>query len=85
MPLANQITLYGTKGCHLCDKAERVVRRMAPQYALQFIYADIAEDETLMQRFALQIPVLEHNASGRQLIWPIDDDTFADFAMQLNA
>lgn len=83
MSANQQIILYGTQGCHLCDKAERVVRRLAPAYSLQFVYCDIAGDDQLMQRFALQIPVLEHSASGAQLSWPIDDDTFVAFVAHL--
>lgn len=80
----HEIVLYGTKGCHLCDKAERVVRRLAPQFSLQYRYCDIAEDENLLAKFALEIPVVEHSGSQLQLHWPIDDDTFCVFASQFN-
>ncbi|WP_022956023.1 glutaredoxin family protein [Perlucidibaca piscinae] len=64
-----QLTLLGTRGCHLCDEAEALLRRAGAARRLVWQYRDIALDETLVQRYGERIPVLL-NAEGRELGWP---------------
>lgn len=68
-----QIQLLGTAGCHLCDVAERLVRKMAVRHQIQLIKVDIALDDQLMDQYALQIPLLR-TEDGQLLAWPFDEE-----------
>lgn len=63
------LTLYGTRGCHLCDVAEGLLHQAALARALDWAYVDIALDEALVAAYGERIPVLRH-ADGRVLGWP---------------
>lgn len=63
------LTLYGTRGCHLCDVAEGLLRQAASARALDWAYVDIALDEALVAAYGERIPVLRHG-DGRELGWP---------------
>lgn len=67
--MAAALTLLGTRGCHLCDVAEGLMRQASAARALNWRYADIALDEDLVARYGERIPVLLA-ADGRELGWP---------------
>lgn len=64
-----ELTLLGTRGCHLCDVAEGLLRQAAAARALVWIYVDIALDDVLVAEYGERIPVLR-DARGRALAWP---------------
>lgn len=66
---AEPLILLGTCGCHLCDKAEALLRQAAAARSLQWEYRDIALDEALVSRYGERIPVLIL-PDGRELCWP---------------
>mgnify|MGYP001765985079 CR=1 FL=1 len=72
------LVLYGTLGCHLCELAEQ---QLLPWVAAgwQVELVDIAEDDQLMARYSLTIPVLQHVASARELGWPFDQAALLGF------
>lgn len=63
------LTLYGTRGCHLCDVAEGLLAQAAGARAVDWVYCDIALDDVLVTRYGERIPVLRHD-DGRELGWP---------------
>lgn len=63
------LTLYGTQGCHLCDKAEALLRYAALARAIEWRYVDIALDPALVEQYGTRIPVLT-GTEGRELGWP---------------
>ena len=63
------LTLYGTKGCHLCDEAEVLLTHAQMAVAFQWQYIDIALDDNLVKKYGIRIPVLEKE-SGQLLNWP---------------
>jgi len=67
-----RLVLYGTIGCHLCDEAAGLLRELLADRPLAGIVrdVDIADDATLMDAYALRIPVLHDSDSGRELDWP---------------
>lgn len=74
------VTLYGTAGCHLCEQAEALLNGLRFQdTALDLRQIDIADDEELMNRYGVRIPVLYHMDSGRELGWPFDAEAVARF------
>jgi hypothetical protein len=66
---AGPLILLGTRGCHLCDDAEALLRQVAVARSLQWEYRDIALDEALVCRYGERIPVLLL-PDGRELGWP---------------
>ena len=53
------VTLYTRQGCHLCETAEAVLRRVLadrPEVALDVV--DIDADPDLVQRYTVRVPVV---------------------------
>ena len=53
-----QLTLYTRPGCHLCEEMKAVIRRVQDQVSCGLDEVDISLDETLLQRYRNDIPVL---------------------------
>lgn len=66
-----ELVLYGTVGCHLCELAEQ---QLLPWVTAgwQIELVDIADDDQLLARYALSIPVLRHPVAAAELAWPFD-------------
>ena len=64
-----ELTLYGTRGCHLCDVAEVMLAPLASARGVSWQYIDIALDDALVARYGERIPVL-CNLAGDELHWP---------------
>ncbi len=65
--------LYTTAGCHLCEDAEAILnycQRYFPE--VQWLSIEIADDEVLVQRFGVRIPVIAFTSTGAELDWPFD-------------
>lgn len=64
------LTIYYTSACHLCELAEELVGSTlsADSYQLQKI--DIADDESLLERYGARIPVLRQVGCEKELDWP---------------
>ncbi len=60
--------LYGTTGCHLCEEAEAILRRLGIAAA----YIDIADDGRLLEQYGVRIPVLKRMDNKAELGWPFD-------------
>lgn len=69
------LVLYGTSCCHLCEQAEAVLREAG--VAAQHI--DIADDDGLLEKYGVRIPVLRRADSGAELGWPFDVADVAQF------
>ncbi|PJJ98497.1 NrdH-redoxin [Lysobacteraceae bacterium NML75-0749] len=68
--------VYQRDDCHLCDQALAVLAEAGwPEFDSVFI----DEDELLEARYGLQVPVLQHRRSGRELRWPFDAATARAF------
>ncbi|HOW76563.1 MAG TPA: glutaredoxin family protein [Candidatus Competibacteraceae bacterium] len=62
------LLLYTTSGCHLCEQAEALLQSVgAPVETVE-----IADDEALLERYGVRIPVLRHRETGGELDWPFD-------------
>jgi hypothetical protein len=53
-----RLTMYSKPGCHLCDDMKQVIESVATRVALTLDVVDISADQTLMDRYGLEIPVL---------------------------
>jgi hypothetical protein len=63
------LALYATSGCHLCEQAADLIRSVVP---IPFRTVEIADDENLMERYGVRIPVLRRLDTGEELDWPFD-------------
>ena len=70
MPL--HCELFGTLGCHLCEKAEQVLLPFVAQ-GLIVEQLDIVDSAQWLELYALRIPVLRRVDSGEELNWPFDE------------
>lgn len=66
------VRLYERPGCHLCEDAEALLRRLARRYPMRIEKVDITSDPDLVRRYDIVIPVIVVN--GRhELSAPIDE------------
>ena len=67
-----RVTLYGRAGCHLCDAAREVIRRVCGDLGEEFDEVDIDTDEDLQRRFSDEVPVTF--VDGKQHdFWRVDE------------
>ena len=67
------LTLYSTQGCHLCEQAEALLNMAVTEgVSIRWDVVDIADDDELMSRYGVRIPVLSHTDSPVDLGWPFD-------------
>jgi glutaredoxin len=55
------VTLFGKPGCHLCDEARDLVRRVCDGRAVELREIDVTLDPTLNREYGERIPVLALN------------------------
>jgi len=79
-----QIQLLGTKGCHLCDLAERMARQIVPVLGFKLAYLDIAQEDALVDQYGERIPVLKA-PNGQELGWPFEEEQLIFWLEALNA
>ncbi|EST16439.1 hypothetical protein EDP1_3639 [Pseudomonas putida S610] len=70
--------LFSTVGCHLCEVAEAVLMPFV-DHGLLVELVDIADSQTLFERYGLVIPVLRRCDNETELAWPFDADQVAAF------
>jgi hypothetical protein len=71
--------LYGTLGCHLCEQAEALLVPLLDDKIHSVECIDISQDDALMSRYALTIPVLQRRGDGAELKWPFEAGQAAVF------
>ncbi|MFT6038193.1 MAG: glutaredoxin [Candidatus Azotimanducaceae bacterium] len=80
-----KITLYTTLGCHLCELALHLLQQaqQAQGLELQIVEVEIADDDELMERYGIRIPVLR--VANAELGWPFDDEGLGHFLGNISA
>jgi len=69
-PASNpDLVLYATSGCHLCEQAERLLHEWVGAGVRSL---EIADDDALLERYGVRIPVLRRLDTGEELDWPFD-------------
>lgn len=53
-----ELTLLGTRDCHLCHVMEEVVAPVAARHGARLVVRDIRDDRELLRRYRNDIPVL---------------------------
>ncbi len=52
------MTVYSRPGCHLCEDAIVVLRRLQAEFAFELCERDISTDESLLRAYFERIPVI---------------------------
>ena len=65
------VRLYTTAGCHLCELAQNVLQSLPEKYELNIIPTEIGDDDVLVERYGIKIPVLKF-ADKSELNWPFN-------------
>jgi len=71
-PMKNFI-LYSTDHCHLCELAETLLVTQLDAQLHTVDVVDIADDDLLLARYGIRIPVLINTGSKHELQWPFDE------------
>jgi glutaredoxin len=67
-----RVVLVGRQGCHLCDEARDVVRRVAQETGSTWTEVDVDADARLLAAYSDQVPVVL--VDGRQHdFWRVDE------------
>ncbi|MDX3215270.1 glutaredoxin family protein [Streptomyces sp. ME02-6991-2B] len=71
-PADRTVTLIAKPGCHLCDDARTVVRRVVDELGARFEERDITHDQELHDRYWEQIPVVLIDGE-QHTFWRVDE------------
>lgn len=71
-----------TLGCHLCEEVQGMIGYLLQnepdlQVSYQFELVEIADDEELLNRYGIRIPVLVKQ--GEELNWPFEFEQLKDW------
>jgi hypothetical protein len=69
---AARITLVGRPGCHLCDDAREVVRRVADDIGTGWLEVSVDDDPDLLARYSDQVPVVLVDGAQHDF-WRVDE------------
>ena len=75
MTASEPLILFTREGCHLCD----LVAGMIDRAGLAWRPVDVDGDDGLSEKYGLQVPVVRHPGSGRELQFPFDEDRLTRF------
>jgi hypothetical protein len=75
--LTPELILYGTSACHLCEEATAILLPITSASGIAMLQVDIADEDELMTRYGLRIPVLACN--GLELDWPFNAEQIVEF------
>lgn len=67
-----QLTLFTTEGCHLCEEAHELLLNVADDHPLQVKLQEIGDDEQLVARYGIRIPVVQF-PDYQELDWPFSE------------
>lgn len=76
------LELLGTLGCHLCDVAEKLVRKVAYPLGFSISIVEIADNEALLEEYGMRIPVIK-SGSAEVLNWPFDEEQLLEWLKAL--
>lgn len=73
--MTSHLHLYSTSHCHLCEQAEAMLVELTLSHDLSWTVIEITDDENLLSRYELSIPVLARLDTGQEIAWPFNKDT----------
>lgn len=75
----NDLVLFTTLGCHLCEEALQMLEYLAQQGVVRYRCTEIAESEKLVEEYGVRIPVIQRG-DGAELGWPFEFAALEEFA-----
>ena len=69
------VTLYHAEGCHLCERARRVLEAVRAEVPFDLQEVDIGGDPELEARYREWLPVVEIDGE-RAFVYYVDPDAF---------
>ncbi|RZA07837.1 MAG: glutaredoxin family protein [Moraxellaceae bacterium] len=78
-----KVYLYSTKGCHLCEEAKVILWPLLLQYSARLKEIDIADDDQMIERYGVRIPVLGAPDTDTELDWPFTSEQVDTFLTKL--
>lgn len=77
------IILYTTFGCQLCEEVEAMIYALNSKKNLSETYEvnafDIIDDEKILEQYRTTIPVLENQTTSKKLFWPFTYEELDDW------
>ncbi len=77
-----ELILYSTLGCHLCELALDEIGPCLSNRQLVVKEIDIADDPDLLKEYGISIPVLFYPVTKEKLYWPFDRVAVDDFLIK---
>ena len=74
-----QLVLYTTSHCHLCEQAEILLKSLAQMYAIEWQLQEISDDENLIAQYGIKIPVIKRLDNELELNWPFTQNDIVSF------
>ena len=65
------LKLYSTSACHLCELAISILESVDSR-EIRWEVVEISEDDALVERYGIRIPVVQIEYSDKELNWPFD-------------
>jgi glutaredoxin len=75
MERSARVTLYHAAGCHLCERARRIVEAVRAELPFVLEEVDIGDDPALEARYREWLPVVEIDGE-RAFVYYVDPDAF---------
>lgn len=76
------LILYSTLGCHLCEDAKTLAWPVLQHFGYRLNEVDIADDDRLIERYGVRIPVVRREDSTLELGWPFTQEQLAQLLME---
>lgn len=73
------LLFFTTAGCHLCDEAKAILQGTLNPAFFTIEEVDIAQNDVLIERYGVRIPVIKQAATDRELGWPFTPTDLVDF------
>ena len=78
------IIFFTTKGCHLCENAEKLLSTLMQTHDLILESVDISDSKALVERYGILIPVIKDEKTGKELHWPFEADDITNLFLTEN-
>jgi len=75
LQVMKRFKFFTTKGCHLCEQAINLLDELHDRYTFEMEVVDISNEENLVQKYGLIIPVVLNVENNELLCWPFDKDS----------
>ncbi len=75
-----KVNFFTTLGCHLCDQALALLRNIeASGFAIIINEIEIADDNELVEKYGIRIPVVLIDGFDNDLGWPFTEAELRNF------